>query len=76
MPRYVYWEMSGTFMVPDDTILDGSAIVLPSGDRLKLFEAFELNEEEDLDCDQRLKLGIDNCFGDFNRIMEIYDDND
>jgi len=54
MPRYVYWEMSGTFMVPDDTILDGSAIVLPSGDRLKL--------------------GVDNCFGAFNRTMEIYDE--
>ena len=74
MPRYIRWKMSGSFMVPDETTIDGSAIVLPSGDRLKLFEAFELNEEEDLDCEQRLKLGFDNCFGSFNRTMEIYDE--
>lgn len=57
----LYFSMSGGLMVPEGTVLSKNEqeIILPCGTIIKLWEAVEsLDDGEDLNEDQRNKLGV------------------
>lgn len=72
MNMTVNFTLRGSFNAPFGSRIEGSTLHLPSGDIVKLFEAYELNDEQDiLAGDLFDNHGIDVGLGDFHRELEI-----
>lgn len=68
----IAYTLRGKIDVPEGSKLSDthSAIILPGGDTLKLWEAWELNEDGDLDSVQMEKMG---CH--FDGDMAVFEEN-
>ena len=73
------FELRGSVPVPEGTQIDGNYIVLPTGQRIKLWDAWEQEiddgaEYRDLKWEELTMLGIDVVVGDFERDLNLESD--
>src|SRR5690554_2063375 len=68
----VNYTLRGSFNAPYGSRIEGSTLILPNEDKIKLFETYELNDEQDVPPGELLhNHGIDAAFGSFDRELEI-----